>query len=88
MDELRLDGNAAAGLLREVFGTELTIARGTCDGCGAVEFVGAVHLYRSAGTVLRCPHCEAVLMLIVEGPSRIWLDLRGIRSLEVPFADR
>ena len=45
MDALRLDGNAAAGLLHEVFGTEVTIARGTCDGCGAVEAVGAVHLY-------------------------------------------
>ena len=88
MDALRLDGNAAAGLLREVFGTEVTIARGTCDGCGAVESVGAVHLYRSAGTVLRCPHCEAVLMLIVEGRSRVWIDSRGLRSLEVPLSGR
>jgi hypothetical protein len=86
VDELRLDGNAAAGLLYEVFGTEVTIARGTCDGCGAVEPVGAVHLYRAAGTVLRCPHCDAVLMLIVEGPGRVWIDLRGIRSLEVPLS--
>jgi hypothetical protein len=86
VDALRLDGNAAAGLLHEVFGTEVTIARGTCDRCGAVEAVGAVHLYRSAGTVLRCPHCNAVLMLIVEGRGRVWIDLRGIRSLEVPFS--
>jgi Family of unknown function (DUF6510) len=85
VDSLRLDGNAAAGLLYEVFGTEVTVARGTCDGCGTVEAVGAVHLYRSAGTVLRCPQCDAVLMLIVEGPGRVWIDLRGLRSLEVPF---
>jgi Family of unknown function (DUF6510) len=86
VDALRLDGNAAAGLLHAVFGIEVTVARGTCDGCGTVEPVGAVHMYRSAGTVLRCPHCEAVLMLIVEGPGRVWIDLRGIRSLEVPFS--
>jgi hypothetical protein len=86
MDALRLDGNAAAGLLREVFATEVTNARGTCDGCGAVDAVGAVHVYRSAGTVLRCPHCDCVLMLIVEGRSRIWIHLRGLRSFEVPFS--
>jgi Family of unknown function (DUF6510) len=86
VDALRLDGNAAAGLLREVFATEVTMARGTCDGCGAVEPVGAVHVYRSAGTVLRCPHCDGVLMLIVEAESRVWIDLRGLRSLEVPFS--
>ena len=86
MDALRLDGNAAAGLLHEVFGTEVTIAAARATAAGAVEAVGAVHLYRSAGTVLRCPHCDAVLMLIVEGPGRVWIDLRGIRSLEVPFS--
>jgi Family of unknown function (DUF6510) len=86
VDALRLDGNAAGGLLHQVFGTEVTIARSTCDACGAVEAIGAVHLYRSAGTVLRCPNCDAVLMLIVEGPGRVWIDMRGIRSLEVPFS--
>jgi hypothetical protein len=86
MDErsLRLDGNAAAGLLREVFAVEMTLASGTCDGCGAVEPVGAVAVYAHApGTVLRCPHCEAVLMRIVTDGSRYWLDLRGLRSLEL-----
>jgi hypothetical protein len=86
MDALRLDGNAAAGLLQEVFGTEVTVAHGTCDGCGAVDAVGALHLYRSAGTVLRCPQCDNALILIVEGHERIWIDLRGLRSLEVPFS--
>ena len=37
MEALRLDGNAAAGLLGEVFAGEVTTAVGTCDGCGAVE---------------------------------------------------
>jgi hypothetical protein len=60
MDALRLDGNAAAGVLREVFGSEMTTALGTCGSCGAVGPVGAVHLYVSAGMVLRCPSCEAV----------------------------
>jgi Zn finger protein HypA/HybF involved in hydrogenase expression len=83
MDALRLDGNAAGGILREVFAFEVTTAIGTCDGCGAADAVGAVHVYESAGTVLRCPHCDAVLMRIVDGGRRVWIDLRGLRSLEV-----
>jgi hypothetical protein len=83
MDSLRLDGNAVAGVLDEVFATEVTIAVGTCDGCGAANPIGAVHVYRSAGTVLRCPGCDAVLMRVVEAGTRVWIDLRGLRSLEV-----
>jgi Zn finger protein HypA/HybF involved in hydrogenase expression len=83
MDELKLDGNAAAGILQEIFAVEVTTARGTCDGCGAVEAVGAVAVYVAAGYVLRCPHCDSVLMKIVTDGERIWADLRGVRSLEL-----
>jgi Zn finger protein HypA/HybF involved in hydrogenase expression len=83
MEPLRLDGNAAAGALQELFAVEITTAVGTCAGCGAAEPVGAVHLYRSAGLVLRCPHCESVLLTLVEGRGRVWVDLRGLRSLEL-----
>lgn len=83
MEALRLDGNAVAGLLREVFAAEMTTAVGTCDGCGAVEAVGAVHVYLAAGTVLRCPHCEAVLMKLVTNGERTWIDVRGVRTLEL-----
>src|SRR5215475_5352325 len=55
MDELMLDGNAIAGLLQEVFAAEMTTATGTCDRCGAAGPVGAVHVYRGAGIVLRSP---------------------------------
>jgi hypothetical protein len=83
MEKLRLDGNAAAGLLQEVFAAEMTAATGTCDSCGAMEPVGAVHVYKAAGTVLRCPHCEAVLMKIVTDGTRIWMDARGVRAMQM-----
>jgi Zn finger protein HypA/HybF involved in hydrogenase expression len=83
MDALRLDGNAAAGLLQEVFAMEMTTAVGTCGSCGAEDAVGAVHLYVSAGHVLRCPHCDSVLMRVVEAGTRVWIDLSGVRSLEL-----
>jgi hypothetical protein len=81
MEELVLDGNAVAGLLAEVFGTEVTTALGTCAGCGATDRMGAVRVYRAAGFVLRCAQCEAVLAKLVTDGSRAWLDLRGLRNL-------
>lgn len=82
--DLRLDGNAAAGLLSEIFVREVTVAVGTCAACGMRAELGAVHVYMHApGVVLRCPSCEAVLMRIVQSGSRCWLDVRGVRSLEL-----
>jgi hypothetical protein len=83
MDELMLDGNAVAGLLQEVFAVEMTTAIGTCGGCGAAGPVGAAHLYRGAGIVLRCPQCGNTLAKIVKSDSRVWIDFLGIRALEV-----
>ena len=83
MDELMLDGNAVAGLLQEVFAVEMTTAIGTCDGCGAVEAVGAIHVFRGAGVVLRCPHCNNPLIKIVRDDTRLWIGFPGIRTLEV-----
>jgi Zn finger protein HypA/HybF involved in hydrogenase expression len=81
--DLKLDGNAIAGLLREIFTMEMTNAESTCAGCGAVHAVGRVDVYLNApGAVVRCPACEQVLMRIVRGRGRYWLDLTGTRCLE------
>ena len=81
MDEFMLDGNAVAGLLHAVFGTEMTEASGTCGNCGASAQVGAVHVFRSAGVVLRCPQCGSVLAKIVQQEMQACVDLRGLRAL-------
>jgi Family of unknown function (DUF6510) len=82
--EARLDGNAVGGLLREIFSMEMTTAETTCAGCGTVNEVGGVIVYmRAPGVVLRCPACEQVLMRIVQGRGRCWIDLRGMRTLEL-----
>ncbi len=83
MDALRLDGNAAAGMLRELFTMEMTTAIGRCGSCGDVGALGAVHVYVSAGVVLRCPRCENVLMRIVQHEERVWLDPSGVGLLEL-----
>ena len=45
--------------------------------------VGAMHVFRGAGIVLSCPHCDNALMKIVEGGSRMWMDFGGMRTLEI-----
>jgi len=83
VSETKLDGNAIGGLLREIFTMETTTAETTCAGCGAVNVVGRVDVYLQApGVVVRCPECEQVLMRIVRGRDRYWVDLRGTRCLE------
>ena len=82
--DMKLDGNAAGGLLAEIFNLEMTAAEGTCGGCGAVNAVGRVDVYVNApGTVMRCPECGGVLMRIVHARGRYWIDLSGIRFLEL-----
>ena len=79
----RLDGNSIAGVLEGVFGRDLTVALGVCGGCGAERQVGALHVYRAAGIVVRCPDCDTVLMRVVESPQRTWIDLQGTASLQI-----
>jgi Family of unknown function (DUF6510) len=82
--DLKVDGNAVAGLLREVFAFEVTDATGTCANCGNVAAIGAVHAYVNApGAVLRCMVCGCVLMRLVQSDDRLWLEMGGVRSLEV-----
>lgn len=81
---MKLDGNAIGGLLREIFTMEVTGAETTCNNCGAVNAIGRVDVYVHApGTVVRCPACEAVLMRIVRGRGRYWLDMSGTRTIEL-----
>jgi Family of unknown function (DUF6510) len=83
MDALMLDGNAVAGLLQEVFAVEMTTAIGTCNACGATARVGALHVFRGAGIVMRCPHCDNVLVTMVRDDTRMWFGFTGLRTLQV-----
>ena len=83
MDALMLDGNAVAGLLQEVFAAEITTALGTCDDCGATEALGATNVFRGAGIVMRCRHCDNALMTIVKDDTRVWIGFAGVRTVRV-----
>ena len=82
---LRLDGNAAAGILSEIFVPDLTAARATCAHCGAIRALGALLVYaHGMGTVMRCPSCDAVVLRVArKTPTQIWLDATGVRHLVI-----
>jgi Family of unknown function (DUF6510) len=79
----RLDGNSIGGLLESMFGRDLTVALGVCGTCGAERQVGALHVYRAAGIVVRCPDCDSVLMRLVESPERLWIDMQGVATIQI-----
>lgn len=78
-----LDGNAIGGLLLEVFGVEMTTARGVCASCGAHGLVAELIVYLQApGTVVRCRSCGGLLMVLVDVRGIKCVDLRGLSTLE------
>jgi Zn finger protein HypA/HybF involved in hydrogenase expression len=84
MDEHRLDGNAAGGILGEIFPFEMTSAQAACASCHAVWLIGQAMVYaHEMGTVVRCATCDKPLIRIARGEGRYWLDLRGVEYLQM-----
>ena len=82
VESTRLDGNAAAGLLSEIFATEPTVGVSTCAGCGATGLMGALLVYATGmGMVMRCPGCDAVVLRVARTGSQLWLDASGARCI-------
>jgi hypothetical protein len=83
-----LDGNAAAGLLTEIFALDVTGATIACNGCGTLADVGAARVYGATmGAIFRCAHCDNVVVRLVRTPEGYWLDMRGTRRLFVPATE-
>ena len=81
------DGNALAGPLHEVFRVDVTTAVGRCTACGRTGPIAELRVFdRAPGLVARCPVCDQVLLRLVHGPGRAWLDLRGLSYLQLPVA--
>jgi hypothetical protein len=83
---LKLDGNAMAGLLQEVFVDDVTAARGACASCGNIADLGEQSAFMypmSPGAVLRCAACETVLMVIVHTRGAVRVGFQGLAWIEV-----
>ena len=82
--ENKLDGNAAAGMLQEIFPFDMTLVQVTCTGCGTTNVIGATAAYMyGMGTIVRCPRCDNVLIRIMHARGRYLLDMRGVRVLQI-----
>ena len=83
--DLVLDANAAAGLLREIFVLDATVAQIQCAACDSTAAVGSLRLYAAPmGAILRCTHCDGILIRAVRTPHGRWLDIGGARWLRFP----
>ncbi len=81
-DDMPVDGNAAGGLLREVFALDVTTAAIVCAGCGAEAEVGSVRVYGGPmGAVFRCDGCNEVMIRLVRTPQGYWLEMQGTQRL-------
>jgi uncharacterized Zn finger protein len=79
-----LDGNMLGGELGELFTADITSATARCASCGTVSAIAQTRVYTQApGLVARCPSCGAVMLRVVRGPGRAWLDMCGITCLEL-----
>jgi len=82
--ENRLDGNAAGGILQEIFPFDMTQVQATCTGCGTTGRIGTLAVYmHGMGTIIRCPFCDTVLIRVVQRKGHYWLDMQGVRVLRI-----
>jgi Zn finger protein HypA/HybF involved in hydrogenase expression len=87
-DEQQLDGNAAGGVLGQIFAFEMTTAEVICANCDTVGPIGTAVVYATAmGTIIRCPGCGEALIRIAQGLQRYWVDFSDTRLLQLAAAE-
>jgi hypothetical protein len=85
--ELMLDGSALAGLLHDVFGTDVTASSSECASCGNHAELGSFLAFTHApGAVLRCSACHAVAVRVVERSDAYYVEARGLAWLRIARA--
>jgi LSD1 subclass zinc finger protein len=85
---LVLDGNAVAGELEELLGSDMTAALHRCANCGNRGAMATLLAYTGGpGTVLRCSICHEVVLRLVRTPTATYLDLRGAAYVSMGAAD-
>lgn len=84
----RIDGNALAGPLGDLFAVDVTAADVACIGCGKRQVVAALEVYAGGpGLVARCTGCHDVILRTVQTPDCVYIDLRGTTWLRIARPD-
>ena len=75
---------AAAGILQEIFPFDMTLVQATRTHCGTSDVIGALAIYmHGMGTIVHCPSCDSVLIRVAHTKGRNFLDMRGVRVLQI-----
>jgi Family of unknown function (DUF6510) len=75
-----LDGNALAGPLFELFGSEMTDQLGTCRFCGDTSYLAEMRVYmRAPGAVGRCHVCMNVVLVMTNIRGTPRADASGVK---------
>lgn len=79
-----LDGNAAAGILSDVFSGDVTLCVGVCGGCGDVApLAEAVVELDEVAAIVRCRGCTHTLVTVLRGPDETRVVFGTIRELVI-----
>lgn len=79
----RVDGNAAGGLLLEIFGRDMTAARARCAHCDRIAAVAdAVAEVDRTGVILLCRGCGRTLLTYLRTSGRATLTIGALTHLE------
>jgi predicted RNA-binding Zn-ribbon protein involved in translation (DUF1610 family) len=82
------DGSGLAGPFQDLLVPDLSAAVAGCGTCGWTGPMAEARVFDHApGVVARCPACGQVLLRLVRGPDRAWLDLRGLSYVQLPMAE-
>jgi hypothetical protein len=82
--DTHVDGNALGGLLRDMFGREMTQERSCCGACGSVGPLGSLLAFGEApGEVLRCVACGTVVLVAVPTPTGLRVTFESLRWMEL-----
>jgi len=78
-----VDGNAAAGLLAEVFDADVTALIGVCGGCRAAAPLGeTVVEIDDVAAIVRCRSCTHTLLTVLRTEGGVRVVLGALRELE------
>ncbi|MGN6220149.1 MAG: DUF6510 family protein [Microbacterium sp.] len=77
-----VDGNAAAGMLWDVFGTDVTALVGVCGGCGAsAPFAETVVEIDEVAAIVRCRSCTHTLFTVLRDDQGVRLVLGALHEI-------
>ena len=80
-----VDGNAAAGMLWDVFGADVTALVGVCGGCGSTATLAeAVVEIDEMAAIVRCRACTHTLFTVLREGEQVRLVLGRLHEIVRP----